>query len=100
MGIPILAGDVSTPFTFPSTPPLTSPATMLVGTTKVFIGGKSVMTLAAANTTLGPISISSMLTTKTFLEGSPAHLSGAVAFTSTGWINGTLIGTSPNVFIN
>ena len=100
MGIPILAGDVSTPFTLPGSPPVLSPATMISGTTKVFVGGKSVMTLAAANTTLGPIAISSMLTTKTFLEGSPAHLSGAVASTSTGWVNGTLIGTSPNVFIN
>ena len=100
MGIPILAGDISTPFTFPSVPPLMAPATMIVGTTKVFIGGKSVMTLAAANTTLGPIAISSLLTTKTLIEGSFAHLSGGVALTTAGWINGTLIGTSPNVFIN
>ena len=100
MGIPIRAGDVSTPFTLPGSPPAMSPATMISGTSKVFVGGLSVLTLAAANTTLGAISVSSLLTTKTFLEGSPAHLSGAVAATSTGWINGTLIGTSPNVFIN
>ena len=100
MGIPILAGDVSTPFTFPSSPPVFSPATMLVGTTKVFIAGKSVMTVAAASTTLGTITISSLITVKTLIEGSPVHLSGSLAFTSAGWINGTLVGTVPNVFIN
>jgi len=100
MGIPVLAGDVSTPFTFPSSPPVFSPAVMLVGTTKVLVGGKSVMTVGAANTSLGAIIIGSLFTTKTFIEGTPAYLSGALASTSSGWINGTLLGTSPNVIIN
>lgn len=100
MGIPILAGDVSTPFTFPSTPPVQSPATMLVGTTKVLIGGKSVMTVGKATTSLGTIVTSSLFTSKTFIEGTPAHLAGSLCTTSAGWVNGTLQGTIPNVLIN
>lgn len=100
MGIPVLAGDVSTPFTFPSTPPVSAPATMLSGSTKVFIGGKSVMTVGAAVTSLGSIISSSIFTTKTFIEGTPAHLVGSLCNTSSGWFNGTLQGSVPNVFLN
>lgn len=100
MGIPVLAGDVSTPFTFPSSPPVAAPATMLSGTTKVFIGGRSVMTFGAASTSLGSIISSSLLTSKTFIEGTPAHLAGSLCNTSSGWLNGTLQGTVPNVLLN
>lgn len=100
MGLPVLAGDTSTPFTFPSSPPVTAPATMLVGTVKTLIGGKSVMTVGAAQTSLGTIVSSSLFTTKTLIEGTPVHLSGSLCTTSAGWFNGTLIGTVPNVLVN
>jgi len=100
MGIPILTGDISAPFTFPSVPPLLAPAIMLLGTTKVLIAGRSVMTLGAAQTSLGAIVVSTLFTTKTFIEGSPAHLAGAVAITSSGWLNGVLQGTTVTVLIN
>jgi len=101
MGLPVVTGDVSTPFTSPSTPPVFAPATMISGTTKVFFGGKSVMTVGApAQTSLGTIASSTMVTTKTIIEGSPAHLAGSLCVTSSGWTNGTLVGTTPNIIVN
>jgi hypothetical protein len=73
---------------------------MLSGTTKTFIGGLSVMTVGAAQTTLGTIISSTLFTTKTFIEGTPVHLAGSVTNTSAGWLNGVLQGTSPNVLVN
>jgi hypothetical protein len=97
MGIPIVAGDVSTPFTSPSAPPVFVPATMLSGTAKVFFGGKSVMVVGAAQTSLGAIATSSLVTVKTFIEGAPGHLAGSLCTTTSGWTNGTLQGTTPNI---
>jgi hypothetical protein len=97
MAIPVLQGDVGGPYTYPSTPPLTAPATMLTGSTKVFIGGRSVMLVGQANTTLGAIVASTLVSLKTFVEGAPLHLSGSVTNTSAGWLGGVLQGTIPNV---
>ena len=100
MGIPVLTGDIGGPYMFPSNPPIFSPATMLLGSSKVFIGGRSVMLVGAANTSLGAITVGSLFTTTTFIEGVPAHLSGSVTNLSTGWLFGVLLGTVPNVIIN
>lgn len=100
MGIPVLTGDIGGPYMFPSTPPVFAPATMLVGSTKVFIGGKSVMLLGAANTSLGSIAAGTLFTTTTFIENKPAHLAGSLTFLTTGWLNGVLQGSTANVLIN
>jgi len=99
MGIPIVSGDVGGPYTFPSVPPLVSPATMVTGSTSVFIGGKSVMLVGAANTSLGAIVSGTQFTSKTFIEGKPVHLAGSLTATSAGWLNGVLQGTTLNVQI-
>lgn len=100
MGIPILAGDTGGPYVFPSTPPVYAPATMVSGSLKVFIGGRSVMLVGAANTSLGAIISGTVFTSKTFIEGKPVHLAGSLTNTSAGWLNGTLQSSIPNVQVN
>ena len=101
MGIPILANDIGGPYTFPSTPPVTAPATMLSGSLKTFVASRSVMTFGApAQTTLGTLISGTLFSQKTFVEGSPVHLAGSITNTSVGWLNGILQGSVPNVVIN
>lgn len=100
MGIPVLTGDIGGPYMFPSTPPVFAPASMIVGSTTVFIGGRSVMLFGAANTSLGAIISGTLFTTTTFIEGKPVHLAGSLTNTSAGWLNGILQGSIATVLVN
>lgn len=92
MPIPVVAGDIGGPYTYPSVPPLTSPFPMVSGSTKVFFNGKSVMLFGQAFTGGGPIISATLMTSVTFVESKPVLLVGAVTMLGTGWINGVLQG--------
>ena len=101
MPVPVVAGDIGGPYVYPSTPPQTASFPMVSGSTKVFIGGRSVMLVGAANTGGGAIIAGAPTTTKTFIEGKLVYVGGAVTTLSTGWLQGLLQATNaPNVFVN
>lgn len=96
--IPILAGDLGTNYTHETA---VSDFTMVLGSTKVSIGGRSVMLLGRALTTGGPIVTATLFTQKVLVEGLPVLAAGAVTSLATGWQNGLLIPLSAgNVSVN
>lgn len=90
MGIPIVQGDVGGIYTLPGVPPAFASFNMVAGSVKTFVNSRSVMLLGQATTTGGPIASASLFTVKTFVEGKPALLAGAVTNLSTGWLGGVL----------
>ena len=89
-GVPIVAGDVGGPYTLPGTPPQVASFSMLSGTTKVLINGRSVMVAGNAQTAGGAIASSTLVSIKTLIEGAPVHLGGSVTNLTTGWLGGVL----------
>lgn len=101
MGLPVVAGDTGGPYVYPSVPPVYASFPMTAGSVKVFFNGKSVMLFGQAFTGGGPIISASLMTTKTFVEGKPVLLVGAMTMLGTGWLNGILQGGgAPNVLTN
>lgn len=100
MPIPVVAGDMGGPYVYPSTPPAYASFPMVSGSTKVFIKGRSVMLVGLANTGGGSIISGTLVSTKTFIEGKPVYLGGAVTMLSTGWLQGVLQAVNAaNVFV-
>lgn len=101
MGVPIVTGDIGGPYTLPTVPPAVASFPMTTGSVKTQFAGRSVMLLGQALTAGGPIIAATLVTTKTFVEGKPVLLAGAVTMLGTGWINGTLQpGGATNIQVN
>jgi len=99
MPIPVVQGDVGGPYVYPSTPPAYASFPMTSGSVKTFIGGRSVMLVGQANTGGGPIISGTLTSTKVLIEGKPVYVGGAVTMLGTGWLQGVLQATIPNVFV-
>lgn len=89
MGTPVVAGDFGGPYTPPGTAP-PQIATIISGSTRVLVKGKSVALVGQAVTTLGPIITSSLNSSTTLIEGKLVILGGSVTNLGSGYSNGTL----------
>lgn len=89
MGIPLVANDFGGPYTPPGTAP-PQVVTIVGGSTRVFIKGKSVALFPGAITTLGTIIVSSLNSMTTLIEGKPVILGGSLTTLSSGYSNGTV----------
>lgn len=89
MATPVVAGDFGGPYTPPGTAP-PQIASMISGSVRVLVKGKSVLLFGAAFTTLGPIITSSLNSSVTMIEGKPVILGGSVTNLASGYSNGTL----------
>jgi uncharacterized Zn-binding protein involved in type VI secretion len=89
MGTPVVAGDFGGPYTPPGTAP-PQIATVIQGSSRVFIKGKSIALFGQAFTTLGPIITSTLNSSVALIEGKPVILGGSVTNLGSGYSNGQL----------
>lgn len=100
MPLPVVAGDIGGPYVYPSVPPLTASFPMTAGSVKTFFNSRSVMLFGQAFTGGGPIITATAFTLKTFVEGKPVLLVGALTNLGTGWLGGVLQnGGAPNILV-
>lgn len=88
MGVPLVAGDQGGPYTLGLLPPVI--ATVVTGSTRVFIKGKAVALFPGTVTTFGSIITSILNSQRTFIEGKPVILGGSLTNLSSGYSNGTV----------
>ena len=94
MGIPIVVGDIGGPYQPPGVGPPVM-ATMVTGSTRVFIRGRPVLLFPSpAVTSLGTIVSSTLNTSIVRIEGRPVLLGGSVTNLSSGFSAGTLIAST------
>lgn len=85
---PVVVGDFGGPYTLALAPPQI--ATVISGSARVRIKGRSIALFGQAFTTLGPIITSTSNSARTLIEGKPVILGGSVTSLGSGYSNGTL----------
>lgn len=92
MGVPAIAGDIAGPYIPPTPTQPTIIATILSGSTKVLIKGRSVALFPPLTITdQGPMISSTLNSTTTLVEGSPVILGGSITNLANGYNTGTVI---------